>query len=71
MGRTLNLSSFVIILSLTFWGAVWGIVGMFLSVPMTVMVMIVCSHVPQWRPFAILLSENGELDLERDKRVQK
>jgi AI-2 transport protein TqsA len=59
MGRALNLSSFAIILSLTFWGAVWGVVGMFLAVPLTVIVMIVCSNVPALKPFAILLSREG------------
>ncbi|WP_366658278.1 AI-2E family transporter [Fodinicurvata sp. EGI_FJ10296] len=60
MGRTLNLSSFAIILSLTFWGAVWGIVGMFLAVPITVMLMIICAHVTPLRPLAVLLSADGE-----------
>ena len=59
MGRTLNLSAFVIILSLTFWAAIWGMVGMFLAVPITVTIMIVCSHVPLLRPIAILLSADG------------
>jgi len=61
MGRALHLSSFAIILSLTFWGAVWGIIGMFLAVPIMVMVMIVCSHVPALRPIAVLLSRDGSL----------
>jgi AI-2 transport protein TqsA len=60
MGRSLRLSSFVIILSLTFWGAVWGIIGMFLAVPIMVMIMIVCSHVPALRSVAILMSREGE-----------
>ena len=59
MGRALRLSAFGIILSLAFWGAVWGIPGMFLSVPIMVMLMVVCSHVPALRPFAILLSREG------------
>lgn len=59
MGRTLSLSSFAIILSLTFWGAIWGAVGMFLAVPIMVMVMIVCSHIPALRPFAVMLSREG------------
>jgi hypothetical protein len=29
MGSTLNMSPFAIILSLTFWGTVWGVVGCF------------------------------------------
>lgn len=59
MGRALRLSAFGIILSLAFWGAVWGIPGMFLSVPIMVMLLVVCSHVPALRPIAILLSREG------------
>jgi len=61
MGRALHLSSFAIILSLTFWGAIWGVVGMFLAVPIMVIVMIVCSQVPELRPIAILLSRDGRI----------
>jgi len=59
MGRALRLSSFGIIISLAFWGAVWGIPGMFLSVPIMVSLLVVCSHVPSLRPIAILLSREG------------
>lgn len=59
MGQALRLSSFGIILSLAFWGAVWGIPGMFLSVPIMVAVMIVCAQVPALRPLAVLLSREG------------
>ncbi len=59
MGRSLHLSPFVIILSLTFWGAIWGVIGMFLAVPIMVMVMIVCSHVTSLHPIAVLLSRDG------------
>lgn len=65
MGRALRLSSFGIILSLAFWGAVWGMPGMFLSVPIMVMLLVVCSHVPRLRPFAILLSREGLPDTEQ------
>lgn len=60
MGRTLQMSSFAIVLSLTLWGAIWGVVGMFLAVPIMVMVMIVCAHIPALRPVAILLSRDGD-----------
>ncbi|MEM7441861.1 MAG: AI-2E family transporter [Pseudomonadota bacterium] len=62
MGRSLNLSSFVIILALVFWGVIWGVAGMFLSVPITVMVMIICSHINGARWIAIMLSKDGEID---------
>ena len=58
MGRAL-LSSFGIIISLAFWGAVWGLPGMFLAVPIMVALMIVCAQSPTLRPLAILLSREG------------
>jgi predicted PurR-regulated permease PerM len=62
MGSTLNMSPFAIILSLAFWGMIWGIVGMFLSVPIMVLVMIICAHIPGWRWVAVLLSKDGNID---------
>ncbi|MFV0292020.1 MAG: AI-2E family transporter [Paracoccus sp. (in: a-proteobacteria)] len=62
LGQTLRLSSFGIILSLAFWGAIWGIPGMFLAVPIMVAVMIVCAHIPWMRPIAIMLSREGHPD---------
>ncbi|MTH78735.1 AI-2E family transporter [Paracoccus aestuariivivens] len=59
LGQTLRLSSFGIVLSLAFWGAIWGIAGTFLAVPIMVAVMIVCNHIPWLRPVAIMLSHEG------------
>ncbi|WP_209425744.1 AI-2E family transporter [Pararhodobacter sp. SW119] len=69
MGRTLRLSSFGIIISLAFWGAVWGVPGMFLAVPIMVATMIVCSHIPSARPVAILLSREGLPEIEHDEHL--
>jgi len=60
-GRSLNLSPLAIMVALTFWGTVWGAIGMLLSVPITVVILIVCAHIPQWNWAAILLSKDGEL----------
>ena len=56
---SLNLSPLVVLLSLAVWGALWGPAGMFLSAPLTVMVMIVLGQVPGARWIAVLLSANG------------
>lgn len=61
MGSSLNISSLAVILSLSLWGVIWGITGMILCVPITVILMIICAQFPTSRPLAILLSENGEL----------
>ncbi len=65
MGRTLNLSPFVVLASLTFWSTLWGVVGAFLSVPLTASIAIACSRIPSWRWLAVLLSEDGSLDTAR------
>lgn len=61
MGNTLNVSPFVVMMSLTLWGSIWGIAGMFLSVPITVMLLIVFAHFEKTRYIAILLSGDGNL----------
>ncbi len=61
MGKGLNLSPVIMLLSLAFWAAIWGVVGMFLAVPLMVVIMIVCSHFQATRPIAIIMSARGEL----------
>lgn len=59
LGKSLNLSPFIILFALALWGAIWGILGMFLAVPITVMMMIIFAHFDTTRPIAILLSQDG------------
>jgi predicted PurR-regulated permease PerM len=61
MGNSLNVSSLVVILSLSFWGMIWGITGMVLSVPITVIMIIFFSQFPLTKSVAIILSEKGEV----------
>lgn len=61
LGRSLNLSTLTVILTLTFWTAVWGLTGAFLSVPLTVCALIVLSHIPATRYLAIMMSQDGSL----------
>jgi predicted PurR-regulated permease PerM len=61
MGNSLNLSPFVILVSLTVWTALWGIAGAFLAIPITAVMAIIFSEFPETRPLAILLSRNGTL----------
>lgn len=66
MGNSLNVSPFVVMMSLTLWGSIWGIAGMFLSVPITVMLLIIFAHFQQTRYIAILLSGDGSLKFTDD-----
>lgn len=62
MGNSLNLSPLVTIIALALWGKIWGITGMVLSVPITVIMVIVFAQFPKTRTIAIMLSENGQID---------
>lgn len=61
LGSSLNLSPLVVLLSLALWGALWGIPGMFLCVPIMVIILIILSHFEATRWLAVMLSERGEL----------
>lgn len=61
MGNSLNVSSFVTIFALSFWGAIWGITGMILSIPITVIMVIIFSHFPKTKGVAIMLSDKGRV----------
>jgi predicted PurR-regulated permease PerM len=66
MGDSMNLSALVVILALSVWGALWGGVGAFLSAPLTVIIMIILAQFPTTRWIAVLLSANGDPDMEDD-----
>jgi AI-2 transport protein TqsA len=59
MGKTMNISPLVVILTLMLWGMMWGIPGMLLSVPITVILIIIMSEFEGTKPIAILLSRSG------------
>jgi AI-2 transport protein TqsA len=57
MGNQLGVSPLVVFLSLVFWGWVFGPVGMFLSVPLTISVQIMLASNPDTRWVAVLLGD--------------
>jgi predicted PurR-regulated permease PerM len=59
----LNLRPLVIILSLAFWGALWGIVGVILAVPLVVSSKIILENIPATRYLAILMSTSGPREI--------
>jgi AI-2 transport protein TqsA len=59
-GVSLNVDPVVVVLSLAFWGAIWGVPGMFLSTPLTVVAIIIMIQFPNTRWLAILLSRDGD-----------
>jgi predicted PurR-regulated permease PerM len=58
MGRRMGLSTLVVVLSLLFWGWLWGPVGALLSVPLTMVLKIALENTPDLRWIAILLDKS-------------
>jgi predicted PurR-regulated permease PerM len=56
MGRSLTLNPVIILLSLIFWGWMWGIVGIILAVPILAAFKIFCAHIEPIEPLAEFLS---------------
>lgn len=69
MGNSFNLSPIVILLNLALWNYIWGIPGMFLCVPLLIIITIVLSYFPQTRSIAIILSSDGRLRVPIDKAL--
>jgi len=55
-GRSLSLSPLGIVVSLAFWGWLWGIAGALIAVPLTATLVIVCERIPRAAWIAQLLS---------------
>jgi predicted PurR-regulated permease PerM len=46
LGRRLELNTVALFVGVAFWGFVWGIVGVFLAVPLLVVLKVFCDHFP-------------------------
>ncbi|MBX3582084.1 MAG: AI-2E family transporter [Rhizobiaceae bacterium] len=60
VGRQVNLSPFVVMAALAIWGALWGLPGAILAVPMTSIIAIVCSAFKPTQFVSVLLADKVE-----------
>jgi len=67
-GGQLNLSPFMILVALSLWGYIWGIVGMFIAVPLTSVMQILFANIKSLRPFAIMISSGKSYQRERARQ---
>ena len=61
-GRLMAISPFGVLLSIVFWGWLWGPVGALLAVPLTVAIVIACRHIPGAQGFATVVAGDGVPD---------
>ncbi|MBF9018070.1 MULTISPECIES: AI-2E family transporter [unclassified Oceanispirochaeta] len=67
-GNQLDLSPVIILVSLVFWGWIWGIPGMFLAVPLAEAIKIICANIETLEPVSILMSSGKALNTRRRKK---
>ena len=65
LGKELNLSPLVIVVSVVVWAGIWGVAGAFLAVPITSALQIILLSDDRTRPIAILLSGSPPKEGER------
>ena len=58
VGRRINMSPFVVLVSLSVWSSLWGLPGAILAIPMTSMLSIVLGAFVTTRPIAVLLTND-------------
>lgn len=68
MGKGLGLSTFIIFFALIFWGFVLGTIGMFLSVPLTMIIKIILAHNPKTKSIAVFLGSELEAQMVLDEK---
>lgn len=59
IGRKMPLNTVAVFVSLLFWGWVWGIPGVIMAVPLTVMIQVISSQTERFRGLGILLGQWG------------
>jgi len=69
LGRRFGLSTVVIVISVLFWGYVWGPVGMLLAVPLTMMVKVGLDNSYELRWLSVAISHGKTADHEQERRI--
>jgi len=68
MGTSMNLSPLLILLSMVFWGWVWGLLGAILAVPITSTLFVVFENIESLKPLAVLMSSEPKKVKPRRQR---
>ncbi len=71
LGRQMDLSPVFVLLSLIFWGWIWGIAGMFLSVPIAAAMKILFANIKPLQPLAVLMGNKAELIVDESSNPNK
>ena len=66
-GTAVSISPFMVLFAVFFWGALWGIAGAFIGVPILIALATVCARHPQFHSVAAMLSADGATQAKADR----
>ena len=64
MGKSFSINVITILVMLMFWGFLWGVPGMILSIPITVLIKIILEQFPKTKVIANLMSSSESIHLK-------
>lgn len=67
LAKSLSLSPLVVLIALFFWGWLWGVVGIVLSVPIMASISIICKNIKPLRPVGIFLQSSSPIKEDYEK----
>ena len=71
LGRRFGLSTVVIVISVLFWGFIWGPIGMLLAVPLTMMTKVALDNTYELRWLGVAISQGKKDTEEQERRIIK
>lgn len=71
MGRKMSMNTITVILGMVFWGVIWGLTGMILSVPLFVIMRIIFEHIPSLAFLGRLMGSSKDALLKGEEAVAK
>ncbi|MCF8039626.1 MAG: AI-2E family transporter [Desulfohalobiaceae bacterium] len=71
VGQQVELNAVITIIAIVLGGAVWGVAGVIIALPVVGMAKVICDHVPALQPFGYLLGEDGHSTMDRLSAFKK
>ncbi len=71
LGRRFGLSTVVVVVSVLFWGFMWGPVGMLLAVPLTMIVKVALDNSYELRWLGVAISQGKNQNVEKERELIK
>ena len=65
IGDHVGISPLMVMVSLGFWGYIWGFAGMVIAVPMTVIIKIICENIPLLEPVSVFIGSKKAVKAQK------